>query len=63
MPDRQPEKEKENFNPSFTELTESIPRLGKHSAWTKVEESGLAPEKSELIAITAAAAVKEFLKM
>lgn len=27
MPDRQPETEKGNFNPSFKELTESIPAL------------------------------------
>lgn len=63
MPDRQPQKEKENFNTSFTELTKTISRMWKHLVLTKVEESRPALQKSDLIAVTAAAAMNEFVKM
>lgn len=61
--DRQPRKEKGNFNTSFTELTKTIPGMWKHLVLTKVEESRPALPKSELIAVTAASAVNEFVKM
>lgn len=63
MLDRQPEKEKENFNTSFTELTKNIPRMWKHLVLTTVEESRPALLESELITITAASAMNEFSKM
>lgn len=63
MRDRQSQKIKERFNTSFMELTKTIPRMWKHLVLTKVEESGPALLKSELIGVTAASAMNVFLKM
>lgn len=60
MLDRQPRKAKENFNTSFMKLTKTIPKMWKRLVLTKVEENRSALPKSQLIAITAAAAMNVF---
>ena len=60
---RRLQKAKENFNTSFTQLTKTIPTMWKHLVLMNIEESRPNLLTSELIAITAVAAMNEYLKM